>query len=63
MRKKQGWMKQMDIENRTEKSNSSDKKEVTLRVALQMLEHGIPKSVISNLTGLPFDEVEKLSKK
>ena len=56
-------MKQMDIENRTEKSNSSDKKEVTLRVALQMLEHGIPKSVISNLTGLPFDEVEKLSKK
>jgi hypothetical protein len=27
-----------------------------------MLENGTPKSVISNLTGLSFDEIEKLGK-
>jgi hypothetical protein len=56
-------MIQMDIENRTEKSNSSEKKEVTLRVALQMLEHGIPRSFIRNVTGLSSNEIEELEKK
>ena len=53
----------MDIENGTKNDNSSDKKEVTLRVALRMLEHGIPKSVIMNVTRLSYGDIEKLSKK
>ena len=45
------------------KTTLNDKKEVTLRVALRMLEHGIPKSFIMNVTRLSYDDIEKLSKK
>ena len=39
------------------------KAQLTLDFALRMLDNGIPKNVISNLTGLSFSEIEELSKK
>jgi predicted transposase/invertase (TIGR01784 family) len=51
------------IEKGIEKGIEIGKAEVIMSMALRMLEHGIPTSDISNLTGLTVHDIEELRKK